>query len=153
MGSKTKTWAELSQCSFLSLAFLMLSLLWQRDSLFSFKKAKPSFHSLNNFMGEPAHIAESTQKRKTKAVMKQSRGSLLPCLFISNSDTCIRQSADTRNLRSYHATSFLYSCGFKPPPLILIFGPLWLCCKLWALHGREYSLISFHLFSRSKICF
>lgn len=58
-------------------------------------------------MHEPAHIAESTQKKKTKAVTKQNRGSLPPCLFISNSGTCIRQSADTRNLRSYHTTSFI----------------------------------------------
>lgn len=131
----------------------MLSLLWQRDSLFSFKKVKPSIHSTINFMHEPANIAESTQKKTPKAVMKQNRGSLLPCLFISNSGTCIRQSADTRNLRSHHATSFLYSCDFKPPPMILIFGPLCLCCNLYSLSCKTHSLISFHLFSRSEICF
>ena len=149
VGPKMKTWAKLSRCSFLSLMFLMLSLLWQKRLTFFLQKMqKPSIY---NFLHEPAHIAESAQKKTPKAVTKQNRGSLLPLLFICNSDTCISRSADTRNLRSRHITSFLYSYGFKPPPLILIFTPSWLCCKQYSLSCKAHSLVSFHLFSRSEI--
>lgn len=146
MGSETKTWAELSQCSFLSLAFLMLSLLWQRDSIF-LQKIK-TFNSFNKqlYAWASKHCWVNTEKKTTpKAAMKQNRGSLLSCLFISNSGICIRQSADTRNQRSHHATSFLYSCGFKPPPMIVIFGPLGLCCKLYSPPCKTHSPVSFHL--------
>lgn len=110
VGSKTKTWAKLAQCSFLSLTFLMLSLLWQRETFFSFQKSK-TFNSFNKqlYAWASTHCWANREKKKTKAAMKQSRCSLLPCFFISNSGTCIRKSADTRNLRSHHTTSFLYS--------------------------------------------
>lgn len=104
-------------------------------------------------MSQQTLLSQHRKKTTPKAAMKQNRGSLLPRLFISNSGICIRQSADIRNLRSHHVTSFLYSRGFKPPPMILIFGPLQLCCKLYPPACKTHSAISFHLLAEVRFAF
>ena len=147
VGPKMKTWAKLSRCSFLSLMFLMLSLLWQKRLTFFLQKMQNLQYTT---FCTSQHTLPSQHRIKHQKLL-QNKTEALYYLFICNSDTRISRSADTRNLRSRHITSFLYSYGFKPPPLILIFTPSWLCCKQYSLSCKAHSLVSFHLFSRSEI--
>lgn len=73
VGSKTKTWAKLAQCSFLSLTFLMLSLLWQRETFFSFQKSK-TFNSFNKqlYAWASTHCWANRERKKQRLLWNKA---------------------------------------------------------------------------------